>query len=212
MGNFFAELKRRHIYRVAAAYAVVAWVLLQLVNNLAPIFELPPWIARAVVLLLILGFPITLLIAWMRELAPADGATARAVTSKLDWALLGALAVVLAVVSYQQLAPVPGARTAQPANVTGPAPAPQTGGISVAVLPFANLSSYKEQEFFSDGMTDEIMTALAKVSALRVVGRESAFQFKGQKTDMRAVRRHGTVWNWASWTGSMCIRVRPSGS
>src|SRR6266852_6679859 len=99
MGGFFAELKRRHIYRAAAAYAVVAWVLVQLVNNLAPIFELPPWMARGVVLVLIVGLPITVLIAWMRELASADGAAARATTGKLDWTLIGALVAVIALVS-----------------------------------------------------------------------------------------------------------------
>src|SRR6185503_13017661 len=101
MGTFFAELKRRHIYRVAAAYAVVAWVLIQLVNNLAPIFDLPPWVARAVVLLLIVGLPITLLMAWMRELGPVDGATAPA-TGKLDWVLIGGRVVVMGLLSYQQ--------------------------------------------------------------------------------------------------------------
>src|SRR6266436_674676 len=96
MANFFAELKGRHIYRVAAAYAVVAWVALQLVNNVAPVLDLPPWVARAFLLLLVIGFPITVLIAWMRELAPAEGATARAATGRLDWALIGALIVVIA--------------------------------------------------------------------------------------------------------------------
>ena len=65
MTKFLAELKRRHVYRVAAAYAVVAWVLLQLVSNVAPILDLPPWIARAVLMFLVLGFPISLLLAWM---------------------------------------------------------------------------------------------------------------------------------------------------
>ena len=185
MGNLFAELKRRHIYRVAAAYAVVAWVLLQLVNNLAPIFELPPWIARAVVLLLIVGFPITLLIAWMRELAPADGATVRAATGKLDWALMGALVAVLGAVLYQQLAFSPGVRMAQQASVTPAAATP--AGISIAVLPFANVSGDASREFFSDGMTDEISGTLAKVADLHVIARSSAFQFKGQNQDVRAV-------------------------
>src|SRR5438552_5339926 len=85
MADFFAELKRRHIYRVAAAYAVVAWVLLQLVNNVAPILELPPWVARAFLLLLVIGFLAALFFAWMRELAPTDGTTVRATTGKLDW-------------------------------------------------------------------------------------------------------------------------------
>src|SRR3979409_904479 len=111
MASFFAELKRRHIYRVAAAYAVVAWVLIQLVNNVAPALRLPEWAPTLVIVLLLVGFPITLLIAWMRELAPADG-TARAATGKLDWALVGALVVVIALVSYEQLARTTGARTA----------------------------------------------------------------------------------------------------
>src|SRR5258706_13148468 len=141
--NFFAELKRRHIYRVAAAYAVVAWVLLQIVNNVAPVLDLPVWIARAFLLLLVIGFPITVLIAWMRELAPADGATERAAAGKLDWALMGALVVVIGLVSYEQLSRVPGAGTAQQSSV-----APATG-ISIAVLPFANVSGDTGQEFFS---------------------------------------------------------------
>ena len=120
MANFFAELKRRHIYRVAAAYAVVAWVLLQLVNNLAPIFELPPWIARAVVLFLVLGFPVAVLLAWVFEVTPeglkrtaTDGAPARTKHGMVDWMLTGALAVVIAIFVYQQFAPSPGARTQQ---------------------------------------------------------------------------------------------------
>src|ERR1700704_2047417 len=87
MANFFAELKRRHIYRVAAAYAVVAWVLLQLVNNVAPVLDLPVWVARAFLLALVIGFPVALFFAWMRELAPAGGSSARAATGKLDWCL-----------------------------------------------------------------------------------------------------------------------------
>ena len=71
MADFFAELKRRHVYRVGAAYAVVAWVLLQLVANVAPILDLPPWIARTILLLLGIGFPVALIFAWVQQLAPA---------------------------------------------------------------------------------------------------------------------------------------------
>src|SRR5712691_10173523 len=141
MANLFAELKRRHIYRVAAAYAVVAWVLIQLVNNVAPALRLPEWAPTLVIVLLLVGFPITLLIAWMRELAPADGTTARAVTSKLDWVLIGALVVVIALMSYQQLAPPRNAATqeqqagVEAARIAAAKPA----GISIAVLPFTNM-------------------------------------------------------------------------
>src|SRR5262245_59169441 len=104
MGGFFAELKRRQMFRVAAAYAVVAWLLLQIVNNVAPVLDLPVWVARAFLLALVIGFPIALLFVWMRELAPADPAAPKAATTRLDYALIGALILVIALVSYQQLA------------------------------------------------------------------------------------------------------------
>jgi adenylate cyclase len=176
MGKFFAELKRRHIYRVAAAYAVVAWILIQLVNNIAPALRLPEWAPALVIVLLLVGFPVTMLIAWTRELPLADEATARAATGRLDWALMGALLVVIGLVSYQQLAPTQATRTAQQGAVAPASSQPQPGGISVAVLPFANLSGDAGQEFFSDGMTEEITSALAKVPSLRVQARATAFQ------------------------------------
>ena len=185
MGEFFSELKRRHVYRVGAAYAVVAWVLLQLVNNLAPAFKLPDWTVTLVVILLVIGFPIALIFAWTMELkAPAaDGAPVRAAATRMDFVLAGALAVVIGLILYEQLTPSTRARTVQQAGIAAPSP----GGISVAVLPFTNVSDDAGQEFFSDGMTDEIMTALAKVPALRVVARTSAFQFKGQNRDIQAI-------------------------
>jgi len=185
MANFLAELKRRNIYRVGALYAVVAWVLLQLTANVAPILDLPPWMARAVLLLLVIGLPIALVFAWVQQLAPEGGAPARAATGKLDWALIGALVVVIALVSYQQLAPSrsPATASAQP-DVEAERAA---GTISIAVLPFANMSGDTGQEFFSDGMSEEITSALAKVQSLRVIGRTSAFQFKGEKKDLRAI-------------------------
>ncbi len=185
MGNLFAELKRRHIYRAGAAYAVAAFALIEIVSNVAPMFDLPAWFGRGVVLLLAIGFPVTLLGIWLRDLPPADGATARAVTGKLDIVLIGALVVVIGFMGYDRFAPTPGATTAQ--QVTTSNGAPSTGVISIAVLPFVNLSSDKEQEFFSDGITEEITSALAKVKDLRVVGRTSAFEFKGQNKDLRAI-------------------------
>ena len=187
MLKLLAELKQRQMFRVAAAYAVVAWLLLQLFNNVAPILELPPWVGRVVLLLIVIGFPVTLLVVWMQQLAPADGDARRAAIAKLDYVLIGALIVVIALVSYQQLAPSSGVtatQTQQP-NI-GPG-ASNAAGISIAVLPFANMSGDTSQEFFSDGMTEEITAALAKVTSLTVLGRTSAFQFKGQNRDLRDI-------------------------
>jgi TolB-like protein len=198
MADFFAELKRRHVYRVGAAYTVVAWVLLQLFNNVAPILEAPPWVARVLLLILVLGFPIALLLAWTfeatlagikRETPGAAGASVPLRHSRLDWALMAALVAVLAAVTYQQLVPSRATVAASPqagveaARVAAGSPS----GVSVAVLPFVNLSDDRAQEFFSDGMTDEVAGVLAKVPDLRVVARSSAFSFKGQNQEARAV-------------------------
>src|SRR5262245_37799067 len=104
MGEFFAELKRRQMFRVAAAYAVLAWFLLQLVNNLTDALGLPEWAAALVVVLIVVGFPIVLLFCWMQHL-PADGATRPTKTNRLDWLLIGGLAAVVLLIAYQQLVP-----------------------------------------------------------------------------------------------------------
>lgn len=183
MPDFFAELKRRHIYRVAAAYAVVAWVLLQLVNNVAPILELPLWVSRAFLLLLVIGFPVALVLAWSIELKAPTPEVAKAHTTPIDFVLAGALVVVIGLVSYQQLSP--GARTAQQAAPAASQAA--KAATAIAVLPFVNFSGDPGQEFFSDGMTEEITAALAQVPGLRVLGRTSAFEFKGQNKDLRTI-------------------------
>ena len=185
MADFFAELKRRQIYRVGAAYVVAAWVLTQVIEILAEVFTLPLWIAQTAIVLLAIGFPVALFVTWTIESKPHQ-AVAAAVRSKptiLDWTLLAALAVVMVLIGYQQLAPTRQAGVdAQKEQAASTANA-----ISLAVLPFANLSSDPEQEFFSDGITEEITAALARVPDLRVVGRTSAFQFKGQNLDLRAI-------------------------
>jgi TolB-like protein len=184
MQKILAELKRRQMFRVAAAYAVVSWLLLQIVNNVAPVLDLPVWVARAFLLALVIGFPIALLFVWMRDLAPADASAPKPATTKLDYVLAGGLILVIALLSYQQLAPTNAVRREASVVAAG---APVSGGISIAVLPFANVSGDATQEFFSDGMSDEIIAALAKIPSLQVVARTSAFQFKGARSDMRAI-------------------------
>jgi TolB-like protein len=187
MMKLLAELKRRQMFRVAAAYAVVAWLILQVVNNLAPGLNLPNWAITLVIVLLGAGFPVALLFCWIQQLAPGDGAQAQVKVNRLDWILAGGLAAVIALLLYQQLAPS-GAPVAQDkAGNESTAQAPAPSGVSIAVLPFANVSGDASRDFFSDGMTDEISGALAQIADLRVIARSSAFQFKGQNQDVRAV-------------------------
>src|SRR6202008_1207035 len=129
--------------------------------------------------------------AWIHELnTPESGAAQRASTGKLDWVLVGALVLVLTAIGYQQLVPSRPTVTAAPqvsVDAARQASASRAGAISIAVLPFANMSGDAAQDFFSDGMTEEITAALAKIPTLRVVARTSAFQFKGQNLDARVV-------------------------
>jgi TolB-like protein len=188
MAEFFAELKRRQMFRVAAAYAVVAWLLLQLINNLTPALRLPDWAATLVVVFLVAGFPIAMLFCWIQHLPSADGGLPSAKTRNQDWLLIGALAAVLLFMGYQTIAPSSDATTAQAGvDAAREAASSPRGAISIAVLPFTNLSSDPEQEFFSDGMTEEITAALARVPDLRVVARTSAFQFKAQNRDIQSI-------------------------
>jgi TolB-like protein/tetratricopeptide (TPR) repeat protein len=179
MAEFFAELKRRQMFRVGAAYAVLAWLLLQIVNNVAPVLDLPLWVARAFLLLLVIGFPVALFFAWLVESKTQEGP--RSKSSTVDWALFGAVAIVILLIGYQQIAPRQADIDAAQSASASPA------GISIAVLPFANMSGDASQEFFSDGITQEITSALAKVRDLRVVARTSAFEFKGQNRNIRTL-------------------------
>jgi adenylate cyclase len=189
MTDFFAELKRRHIYRVGAAYVVVAWAITQVIDVLSQIFDLPGSISRPAIILLAVGFPVALIAAWMIECKP-HAAVASAVRSKptiVDWTLCGALAVVIVLIGYQQIAPSDATTRQGGVNAARQAAASPATAVSLAVLPFANLSGDASQEFFSDGITEEITAALARVADLRVVARTSAYQFRDQNRDIQSI-------------------------
>ncbi len=175
--KFFAELKRRNVYKVAVAYAVVAWLLIQVATQVFPFFEIPSWAVRLVVLLLILGFPVALVLAWAFELtpegikraqdvAPNEPITRRA-RRKLDFLIIAVLLLVIGALVYQRLHP-------KRAIVTSMVP-----DKSIAVLPLENLSDEKENAFFADGIQDDILTSLAKISDLKVISRTSVLQYRG---------------------------------
>jgi len=157
--SFLAELKRRKVVRVAVVYAAVAFVVWQAAEIAVPGLNLPDWVLTLVILLTALGFPIALVLAWALELTP-EGIRVTPPAEPPDIAGTG------------KQAPQPGATPA------GPQPA------SVAVLPFTDMSPEKDQEYFCDGMAEELINALTKVKELRVAARTSSFQFKGKAEDV----------------------------
>jgi TolB-like protein/Flp pilus assembly protein TadD len=178
--NFFGELKRRNVYKVAIAYAVVAWLLMQVASQIFPFFEIPNWAVRFVVLAIIIGFPIALILAWAFELTPEGikrtedvdlGKSIRHKTGrKLDFFIIAVLLLVISILLFQRLHP----------NVS-PAVSPSLEK-SIAVLPFENFSEDKAFAFFADGVQDEILTDLAKIADLKVISRTSVMQYKSVST------------------------------
>ena len=185
MGQLFDELKRRNVLRVAIAYSVTAWVLLQIADVVLNNIEAPDWLFRAILLLVALGFPLALILAWAFELTPGgikkekdvDRSTSVTATTgrKLDFVIIGILVVGIVFLLVDKFDQSPEGPTM---GETEP---------SIAVLPFVNMSSDPEQEFFSDGITEEILNALAAVRQLKVAGRTSSFAFKGQNDDLRRI-------------------------
>jgi TolB-like protein/tetratricopeptide (TPR) repeat protein len=185
MTSFLTELRRRHVFRVAAGYVVAAWLIVQGAAALAGMLTLPEWFGGLVLALVALGFPIALVLAWAFEMTPdgvkrtsadAGGAPARGLGGT-DAALLAVLVGVLGVSVYQAARP----RTAAPAVAAA------ADALSVAVLPFVNMSSDPEQEYFSDGLSEELLNQLAQIEALQVIGRTSSFAFKGRNEDLRTI-------------------------
>jgi len=204
--SFFNELKRRKVFKVAVAYIIVSWLLLQVSDTLAPALLLPGWIQSAVAFILILGFPIALVFAWALELSPDglklessrdSGNTNKPArgTSKLDVVTMVLLLVALAYFSYGRFVlDEPGQDEVDAIDIStlidddsGAEPASTELNKSIVVLPFLNMSSDDEQEYFSDGISEELLNLLAKIPELRVISRTSAFYYKGKNTTIEKI-------------------------
>jgi serine/threonine-protein kinase len=187
MNGLWSELRRRNVFRVAIAYALIAWLILQIADVLFPALTLPDWTIRFVAGLLILGFPLAVFFAWAYELTPEGLKREREVDRsksithqtgrRLDRFVIAVLAVVVVMFALDRFV----------WNAQEPAmPATQVDR-SIAVLPFVNMSDDKANEYFSDGISEELLNLLAKIPELRVIGRTSSFQFKGQNEDLRVI-------------------------
>ncbi len=190
--KFFAELKRRNVYKVAVAYAIVGWLLVQVATQVFPFLEIPNWVVRLVIALVAVGFPIALVIAWAFELTPeglkrtedVDRATARQ-PRKYVWIFVAAAGAALSVGLF-----FIGRYTVR--NTAGVSELPAK---SIAVLPFDNLSRDPDNAYFAEGVQDEILTRLAKVADLKVISRTSTQRFKSAPSDLREIAKQLGVTN-----------------
>jgi TolB-like protein len=192
--GFFGELKRRNVYKVAVAYAVVGWLVMQVASTVVPALHLPDTITTAVVVLTLLGFPIALVLAWAFELTPqgikrsedVDRSAHNGSTNRI-WVYVAVIGAALSVGlffvgRYTARNTTPG-QNASPARTEITA-APQK---SIAVLPLLNESGDPKDEYFSDGLSEELIAALAQISDLKVIGRSSSFRFKDKREEPKTI-------------------------
>jgi len=190
MPRLLSELRRRSVFRVGATYLVVGWILIQLAALLEGSLGLPEWFDAVVIGFLGLGFPIALILAWafevtpegIRKTEPAQADTGFQKPGIADFAIIALLVIVLGATGFQILS-----RGSNNAGQTNVAAIPQGENTSIAVLPFVNMSGEDSQEYFSDGMTEEIINALVRVPDLAVAARTSVFAFKGTNEDIRSI-------------------------
>ena len=184
MQDLFSELKRRNVVRVGIAYAVGGGLIIEVLDTVAPRLGMPEWVPTFFIVVVLLGLPIALFISWSYELTPqglkkthevdADASLTHSSGRRLDFAIIGMLVLALGYFVWAKFGAEPALETSQLTAET------DSGLRSIAVLPFLNLSNDPEQEYFSDGISEELLNVLAKVEGLRVTSRTSAFAFKGK--------------------------------
>ena len=194
--NFFSELKRRNVYKVAVAYAVVSWLLIQAASIFLPAFNAPQWAMQIIILILVIGFPIALAFSWAFEITPEgikleseiepNKSIARRTGRKIV-AVTIALAVVAAGLFVYQLVRTRSTFTARQDASAARTETTTISNKTIAVLPFDNLSGDPQNAYFSEGVQDEILTRLAKIAELKVISRTSTQRFKSVPSDLRQI-------------------------
>src|SRR5216117_1320091 len=184
MRNFFAELKRRNVYKVAISYAVVAWLLMQVASQIFPFFEIPNWAVRLVVLLLIIGFPVAMILAWAFELTP-EGLMRTEVADELPKKSGRSSAWIYVII----VAGAIGAGIVFFGRYTSSRQSPKTAEKSIAVLPFENRSEDKANAYFAEGVQDEILTRLSKIADLKVISRTSTQHYKSAPENLPEIAK-----------------------
>jgi TolB-like protein/cytochrome c-type biogenesis protein CcmH/NrfG len=199
--SFFNELKRRNVFRVGAAYVILAWLVLQVSDVILGNIEAPAWVFRALLLFLAIGFPFALFFAWAFELTPeglkreSEIDRSQSITpqtgKKLDRMIIVVLLLALGYLAYDKFVLSAGrdaalveATLAEKSDAGATAGPPARQDHSIAVLPFVNISDDASNEYFSDGLSEELLNLLAKIPELRVAARTSSFSFKGQQLEV----------------------------
>ena len=197
--NFFAELKRRNVFRVAGLYLVGAWLLTQVASTLLPALEVPNWALRGLVITLALGFVPALIFSWVFELTPQglkrdaevapEQSIAPQTARRMNRMIIAVLVLALGYFAFDKF-------VLAPRRVTATNDSPSAGNAkSIAVLPFENLSSDKENAFFAKGIQDEILTRLAKIGALKVISRTSTARYANSPQNLPEIARQLGVAN-----------------
>jgi TolB-like protein/Tfp pilus assembly protein PilF len=201
--SLISELQRRNVFRVAVLYLVAGWVILQVAQLLFDVLTLPDWTSRLVLGLLVLGFPLALIFSWVYELTPEglkrehevdrNQSITNATARKLDLIVGGLLIVAIGMLAFDRYADRDGRAggsesRAAPAAAAAPLQT-RTGRASIAVLPFVNMSEDKANDYFSDGLSEELLNVLSKVQGLRVIARTSSFAFKGKDATIADVAK-----------------------
>jgi len=195
--SFFNELKRRNVIKVAAAYVIIGWLIMQAGEVLSPALHLPDWINSALAFFLILGFPLAMFFAWAFEMTPdglkkeKDINRSDSITNvtgrKLDFIVIGLLVMALGYFAWDKFLAARGMDETATLETADQTATPEDQFQTIAVLPFVNMSEDPNNEYFSDGLTEELLNTLAKIKELRVAGRTSSFAFKGKHDDLRII-------------------------
>jgi len=191
--NFLSELKRRNVYKVAVAYAVVGWLIAQIATQIFPFLEIPNWVVRLVIVLIAIGFPIALVIAWAFEATPEGVKRTEVADAKHEhsrgktWIYVVIIGAAISVALF-----FVGRYTAGTPRQSEAATVPKK---SIAVLPFENLSDDKGAVYFSEGIQDEILTKLASIADLKVISRTSTAKYKSKPEDLKTVSQQLGVAN-----------------
>jgi len=211
--HILKELKRRHVFRTAVAYLALAWLLIEVAGTLFPAFGIPDWVFRFIVVVLALGFAPALIISWVYEITPEgfkrdrdvarDEAGSYRTARRLDVLTMVAIGVALAFIALDRLwlspmatgpSQLPAVTVPDPTQAADPELAePQYASNSIAVLPFINMSEDPDNEYFSDGLSEELLNLLAKNPGLRVISRSSAFSYKGKNIKLAEIARELNV-------------------